>query len=923
MSEPKRADNTLSSIKSIGGFAAEHIPQIQNALAAQRKRVDDVLKRLTAKKEVLFQEKHQREERENERIRLQQEKERQLKENDELIRKAIEQPLILQPEKKEEIPVVAVPAAVPETAAPAVPVIEAPAPEVITEEPAVPVAVPDAPIPAPAPVPVPAKTEEKPVAVKETKESKIDDLIHQQIFAKPKKQVIEKPVIRIYVPPVEENRGRRNGPGGPPGGPGMGPRPGGPGMGPRPGGTSFGARPPYGQRPVTPVIPVVPDPNVKDWAKKKGLEKTHVPVASTEADRKGLSKKKLIKKGFEQPAEYTQFDEFGNESTRVIRTRKLSEKKKQVYMPQAATVIDHAVINSDHITIKDLSEKIGKTGVEIIKKLFLLGIIKTINDTIDFDTADLVSNELGVSLELQRAETSEEKLIAQHVREVVDDDRELLPRPPIVTIMGHVDHGKTSILDCIRKTNVAGGEAGGITQHIGAYTVVLNGSPITFLDTPGHAAFTAMRARGANVTDIVIIVVAADDGIMPQTVEAINHAKAAKVGIIVAVNKIDKSGADPDRVLTQLTEHELVPEDWGGSVPTVRVSAKTGQGISDLLDTILVSAEVLELKANPNRSAMGTIIEARLDKGKGPVATVLVQNGTLKVSDLIVAGSVTGKIRAMQDDKGRPVSKAGPSMAVSILGLQDVPDAGDQLMVVSDDKFLKQVADERQAKLKIQKDGTGKISLEDMSKIISEGKLKSLNLIIKADVQGSVEAIRESMLKLSNDEVKVNIVHAVAGAINESDVLLADMTKSIIIGFNVRPDTNAKALADHNDIDIKLYRIIYDAIDDVTAAIKGMLAPKFREQNLGKAEVRVIYKISGVGTIGGCMVKEGKIVRNANVRVLRDNTVVSDTSISSLKRLKDDVKEVLSGFECGIGLENFNDLKEGDIIESFSVVKES
>jgi translation initiation factor IF-2 len=916
MSEPKRSDNSLGSIKTIGSFATEHIPQIQNAISAQRKRIEDVLKRLSAKKEVLYQEKREREERENERIRLQQEKERQLKENEELIKKALEEPLILKPQKKVEAPV-----QMPEAS------VSLPAPE---EKPAETVARTENPVPTAAQ----QKTEEKPAeSVPEpTSSSQIEDKIRQQIhaplFAKAKKPVIEKPVIRIYVPPVEENRQKKNNASAssaarPLSGSKAGSTSG--NTAARPGtGAGYPSRPAFGQRPAV-LPPVLPDITAKEWAKKKGQDKTHssAVAANSDMDKKGLSKKKLIKKGFEQPEEYMTFDEYGNENTRIIRTRKVSDKKKQQqFVPQTATVIDHAVLTSDHITIKELSEKIGKTGVEIIKKLFLLGIIKTINDTIDYDTADLVSGELGVTLELQRTETSEEKLIAQHVQESVDDDKELKPRPPIVTIMGHVDHGKTSILDYIRKANVAAGEAGGITQHIGAYTVVINGSPITFLDTPGHEAFTAMRARGANVTDIVVIVVAADDGIMPQTIEAINHAKAAKVGIIVAVNKIDKAGADPDRVLTQLTEQGLVPEDWGGNIPVVKVSAKTGQGIPDLLDTILVSAEILELKANPNRSAKGTIIEARLDKGKGPVATVLVQNGTLKISDLVVAGSVTGKIRAMQDDKGRNVAKAGPSMAVSVLGLQEVPDAGDQLMVVSDEKFLKQIADERQAKLKVQKDGMGKISLEDMSKIIAEGKLKTLNLIIKADVQGSVEAIKESLLKLSNEEVKVNVVHAVAGAINESDVLLADMTKSIIIGFNVRPDSNAKLLAEQNNVDIRLYRIIYDAIDDVTNAIKGMLAPKFREQYIGRAEVRVIYKISGVGTIGGCMVKDGKIVRNANARVLRDNTVVCDTMISSLKRLKDDVKEVTSGFECGIGLDNFNDLKEGDIIESFSTIKE-
>jgi translation initiation factor IF-2 len=633
-----------------------------------------------------------------------------------------------------------------------------------------------------------------------------------------------------------------------------------------------------------------------------------------------MEKKTLAKKGYTENESEIEYDEI-SDKIKKIRSRRTGEKKKGGYVQPAAIVIDHAVIKKENVTIKELSEKIGKTGTEIIRQLFFLNIIKTINDTIDFETAELVTSELGITLELQRAETSEEKVLA-HYDEDVDDAASLVVRPPIVTIMGHVDHGKTSVLDYIRKANVAAGEAGGITQHIGAYSVTVNNSKITFLDTPGHAAFTAMRARGANVTDIVIIVVAADDGIMPQTIESINHAKAAKLSIIVAVNKMDKPAADPDRVLTQLTEYGIVPEEWGGDTPVVKVSAKTGAGIDVLLETVLLTAEVLELKANPKRSAKGTIVEAQLDKGKGPMATVLVQNGTLKISDYVIAGSVTGKIRAMHDSLGRPVSKAEPSMAVSILGLQDVPSAGDQLMVVSSEKLMKQVAGERINREQESKIVKTRVNLDDVFKGISEGKIKNLNLIIKADVQGSVEAIRDSMLKLGNAEVKVSVVHAMAGAINESDVMLADTTGSIIIGFNVRPDTNARALAEKNGIDIRTYRIIYEALDDVQKAIKGMLEPKFREQYLGKAEVRATFKISGVGTIAGCMVKDGKIVRNAKIRLIRNDIVVTEGQISSLKRMKDDVKEVLSGFECGIGLENYNDVKEGDVLESFSLVQE-
>lgn len=883
MSDARKQDNTLSNIKNIGAFESEHLPIIQNALLAQRRKLEELAKRLEAKKEAIKQEIQERLERQNERARQQQEKERQLKETDEAIRKAIELPLI--PEE----PKAAEPAVIEE------PVQEAPAAEAappVKEEPA-------------AQQPAPEKAEEK-----KADRQEIEEKIRQAVFAKPKKPVIEKPVIRIYVPPVEENKGRNKGRDAAPRGGAPRPNQQGP----------AGTRPQYGARPGLSAKPIIapPVPTTVGWAKKKGTEK---PYASANIDeKKGVSKKKLSKKAVEQQPIILAYDEEGLETTRV-RTRKVSEKKKQAFTPQPQAVIDHAIITTDNITIKELSEKIGRTSAEIIKKLFLLGIIKTINDRIDFETAELVASELGVTLELQRTETSEEKLIALHEHDDQDDPALLKPRPPIVTIMGHVDHGKTSILDAIRKTNVAGGEAGGITQHIGAYTVTINGSPITFLDTPGHAAFTAMRSRGANVTDIVIIVVAADDGIMPQTIEAINHAKAANVSIIVAVNKMDKPTADPDRVLTQLTEHGLVPEDWGGNVPVVKVSAKTGMGLNTLLDTVLIAAEVMELKANPDRPAKGTIIEAKLDKGKGPMATVIVQNGTLKVSDFVVTGTVVGKIRAMQDDKGRSVNKAGPSMPVSILGLQEVPDAGDQLMVVSDERLMKQVAEERLAKIKAQKESSAKISLEDVSKIIAEGKLKNLNLIIKADVQGSVEALRDALTKLSNDEVKVNVVHAVAGAINESDVMLADTTGSIIIGFNVRPDSNAKTLAEKNNIDIKIYRVIYDAIDDISGAIKGLLAPKFREQYLGKAEVRATFKISGIGTIAGCLVKDGKIVRNAKVRLIRDNIVVAETAISSLKRLKDDVKEVAAGFECGIGLENYNDIKEGDIIESFNLVQ--
>lgn len=639
-------------------------------------------------------------------------------------------------------------------------------------------------------------------------------------------------------------------------------------------------------------------------------------------DKHKLNKKAKIQKGYEQGSASVEYDEISGEIMKIRARRSSSDKQRKQAPAPTVTVIDHAVLTSDTVSVKQLSEKIGKSVAEIVKKLFLeFGISKTINDNIDFDTAELISAEFGVTLELQQEQTSEEKLYAYHADDKEEDEKDLVTRPPIVTVMGHVDHGKTSILDYIRKANVAVGEAGGITQHIGAYTISVpyegKQRAITFLDTPGHEAFTAMRARGANVTDIVVLVVAADDGIMPQTVEAINHAKAANVPIIVAINKMDKVGANPERIYEQLAGYGLTVDAWYGDVLSVKVSAKTGMGIDELLQNILLTADVAQLKANPNRSAKGTIVEAKLDKGKGPVATVLVQNGTLKIGDFIVAGTAIGRIRAMFDDKGKSVNTAPPSTPVSILGLQDVPNAGDQIMVVKDEKLSKQVVEERKNREKIEKLKTRKVTLEDVFNKIEEGKFKDLNLILKADVQGSVEAVKQSLLRLSNDEVKVHVVHSGVGAINESDVTLADTTDSIIIGFNIRPDNNAKALAEKSGIDIKLYRVIYDAINDVTMAINGMLAPTYTETYLGRAEVRQIFRISSVGTIAGCMVKDGKITRKANVRLIRDGVVITETEVASLKRLKDDVKEVNAGFDCGIGLEKYNDIHENDIIEAY------
>lgn len=636
---------------------------------------------------------------------------------------------------------------------------------------------------------------------------------------------------------------------------------------------------------------------------------------SNKFDDRTMNKRALLKKGYIVDDRIS-YDEDGE---MVVRNYKVN--KNRGGGNSATIVIENAVITTDPVSIKTLSEKIGKSAAEIVKTLFVLGIMKTINDSIDFATAELVADEFGIKLEYKPDVTLEDTLSAQLE---VDDEEELdnlVPRPPIVTIMGHVDHGKTSLLDYIRKTNVTGGEAGGITQHIGAYTVTLNGSPITFLDTPGHEAFTSMRARGAQVTDIAILVVAADDGIMPQTLEAISHAKQAKVPIIVALNKMDRPGANPDRVLSQLAENGVTPEEWGGETPVVRVSAKTGMGVEDLLEQILVRAEFEELRANPDRNARGTIIEAKLDKGLGKIATILVQTGTLRVGDNVVAGTCTGKIRAMIDDKGRKVKKAGPSIPVSVTGWDDVPEAGDRIDVVADEKFARELAEERKLKIAASQTESTSVSLNDLFDKISKGELKSVKLIIKADVQGSVEAVKQSLSKLGNEEVNIDIIHAAVGGIKESDVLLAETSNAIIIGFNVRPDTNAKQLAAQKKIDIRFYNIIYNAIEDIEKAVKGMLDPKFQEVVLGSADVRELFKISGVGTIAGCHVTDGKIVRGAQARLIRNGKVEYTGEIASLRHGKDDVKEMARNFDCGIMLSNFQDIKVDDVIEAFTMEK--
>ena len=600
---------------------------------------------------------------------------------------------------------------------------------------------------------------------------------------------------------------------------------------------------------------------------------------------------------------------------RSSRRETEAERLKRIAAERAKKPQMHLKL-PEEITVGELAAMLKMTAAEVIKKLFTLGQMVTVNEVLDYDTAAIVAEELGAKVEKEVVVTIEDRIIDDSV----DDESNLVPRDPVVVVMGHVDHGKTSLLDAIRNTSVTSTEAGGITQHIGAYRVEINGSKITFLDTPGHAAFTSMRLRGAMATDIAILVVAADDGIMPQTVEAINHAKAAGVQIIVAINKMDKPAANPDRVLQQLTEYELVPEEWGGETICVPVSAVTKQGIDKLLESVLLVAEMQELKANPNRSAKGVVIEARLDKGRGPVSTLLVQNGTLRSGDIIVAGTAVGRVRVMTDDKGRKVDSAGPSVPVEIMGLDEVPQAGDGFDAVNDERLARELVEQRKAKAKEEQfKEYQKVTLDNLFASIKEGELKDLNIIIKADVQGSAEAVKQSLLKLSNDEVRVKVIHSGVGAISESDVMLANASNAIIVGFNVRPDAVAADNAERDGVEIRTYRVIYDCIEEIEAAIKGMLAPKFRDVDIGRAEVRQVVRISSVGNIAGCHVMNGKITRNAKIRVVRDGIVVAEDEMASLRRFKDDVKEVASGFDCGIGLAKFNDIKEGDILEAFVV----
>ena len=629
-------------------------------------------------------------------------------------------------------------------------------------------------------------------------------------------------------------------------------------------------------------------------------------LASSHENRKtasSQSKQKIVKKNSYQ-------NQYGGKKkareSEAERLRRIEQQRKKAQLK---------ILVPDEISVGELAHRMKVNVAQVVAKLMGMGVMASASQNIDFDTAYLIGEEFSVKVEREVILTIEDRLID----DTVDAEENLLPRDPVIVVMGHVDHGKTSLLDAIRNTNVVSGEAGGITQHIGAYKVKVNDQEITFLDTPGHAAFTQMRARGAAVTDIAILVVAADDGIMPQTIEAINHAKAANIPIIVAINKMDKEGADPDRVKQELTEYELVPEEWGGETICVPISALKGEGIDTLLEMVLLVAEVNQYKANPNRLAKGAVIEAYLDKGRGPVSTLLVQNGTLKNGDIIIAGSAVGKIRAMTNDKHMRINEAGPSMPVEIIGLSEVPQAGDSFFVVEDERLARELAEQRKAEDKLRQQSQYTVSLDDLFSRIQEGNMKELNIIVKADVQGSAEAVKSSLEKISNEEVRVRVIHSAVGAINESDVMLANASNAIIVGFNVRPETAARASAEKDDVDIRLYSIIYDCIEEIEAAMKGMLAPKFKEVILGYAEVRQVFKASGVGTIAGSYVKDGKIVRNASVRLLRDNTVIYTGNLSSLKRFKDDAKEVLENFECGITIENYNDIKEGDIIEAFEM----
>lgn len=895
MSEIKK-DNAQEAVKQLGQYKVGQFAQLKNFVAEQKSRVAALMATAVVRRDALA---------------LKEDEERKAREaEEETVVRTSKPPVVEQQPAAIEKPTE-------EVAAPAQPAVVAepePEKEKEPEQPVIAEEVKPAPEPAPEkaekPAPAAPKAEEKAAPAKSAapvRQATSNPSIQSEILPNGE-------IRRIYIPPTPVKKGvtTRVFEGGY--NSGRGPRPQGTGA-PRPQGGSFPRRDGLSASGLAEAARNAPPTKPAQKGGKQGSQKSG---GQRDGDRGTMNKRALLKRGFIVD------DKYGNMGDEDARVRVYKGGKNKNSAGGSVSFVEHAVITSDPVPTKVLSEKTGIGASEIISNLFKLGIIKTINESIDFETAELIVGEITknnpITLELKAETTFEEALSAKLV---IDDEdvTKLVPRPPVVTIMGHVDHGKTSLLDYIRKANVAGGEAGGITQHIGAYTISLKGSPITFLDTPGHEAFTSMRARGAQVTDIAVLVVAADDGIMPQTIEAINHARQAEVPIIVAVNKIDKTGANPDQVLHQLTEQGVLPEEWGGETPVVRVSAKTGEGVESLLENILIMAEMRELKANPDRPARGTIIEARLDKGIGKVATILVQTGTLRIGDNVVAGISTGKIRAMIDDKGKQVRKAGPSTPVSVTGWDEVPEAGDIIDVVADEKFARELAEERKLRLATKGDDSGSVSLNDLFDKIKKGELKSVKLIIKADVQGSLEAVRQSLSKLGNDEVDIDIVHGAVGAIKESDVNLADTAKAIIIGFNVRPDANAKILAAQKKIDIRYYEIIYNAIEDIEKAVKGMLEPKFKEVVLGTAEIRELFRISGVGVIAGCHVTDGKIVRGAQARLIRNGAVEITSEIASLRHGKDDVKEIAKNFDCGIMLQNYQDVKVGDIIEAFRMEK--
>ena len=670
------------------------------------------------------------------------------------------------------------------------------------------------------------------------------------------------------------------------------------------------AEAPKKPKPEKPHVPkMTPEKKVVDT---RGSTNTNLSKYDERFDRMAGEKAANMKRGKEKIGNKSKQRQ--NQMSASTKRRQEEKDKMQRLQFEIAKKAPTRVQIPDEISVQELAVRMKKTGAEVVRKLVKMGVMASLSDTIDFDTAALVAMEFNCKVEHEVIVTVEERLIDDHV----DTEEELEPRAPVVVVMGHVDHGKTSLLDYIRNEHVAAGEAGGITQAIGAYVVDINGSPITFLDTPGHEAFTSMRARGAMVTDVAILVVAATEGIKPQTVESINHAKAANIPIVVAINKMDMAGANPDRIKQQLTEYELVPEEWGGETIVVPISAKTGEGVDELLEMLVLQAEMLGLRANPNRAASGAVIEARLDKGRGPIMTVLVQNGTLHQGDIIIAGTSVGRVRTMINDKGQRVKEAGPSVPVEIAGMSEVPNAGDMFNAVQDERMARELVEERKEKEKLAANSANKkVTLEDLFSRIQQGEMKDFNVIVKADVKGSAEAVKASLEKLSNEEVRVRVIHSAVGAINESDVMLASTSGAIIVGFNVRPDNAARDSAVRSDVEIRMYRVIYDCINEIEAAMKGMLAPKFEEKIIGHAEVRQTYKVSKVGTVCGCYVLDGKIQRGCSVRVLRDNIVIFEGELASLRRFKDDVKEVASGYECGMQVEKFNDIKELDVIECF------